>query len=81
MRTFGQFELIGFHLDHFVDGKYVGSIKFEETEETQFGYHSRKYQVAEEDLIIPKGKNESKIKKGTKYYTELQALCGKRVEC
>jgi hypothetical protein len=77
--TFGQFELKGFDVDYFIDGKYMGSMKIEKQDREVFGYYGRKYHVAETDLIINKGRKTSKIKKGTEYYTELQALCGKTI--
>lgn len=79
MKTFGQFELSGYAVDYFQNGKYLGSINTEEKDRDVFGYSGRKYHTAEEDLIIPKGRKTSKIKKGSNYYTELQAICGKMI--
>lgn len=81
-RTFGQFELHGYHIDHFLNGKYVGSIKVENYNGKDFGYASRKYLTAEEDFEVTRSNGKTfKIKRGFNYYTEVQAICGKRIEC
>lgn len=76
MRTFGDFELIGFHIDHYQDGRFMGSLKVEDADRELFGYQSRQYEIAEKDITLKKDKT---IKKGTSYYTELIPLCGKVV--
>ena len=81
MRTFGQFELIGFHVDYHINGKYVGSITLEDADREVCGYNGRIYLTADEDFTVSKGRKITKIKKGQKYFTELQALCGRRIEC
>ena len=77
--VFSGFELMGYHVDYFVDGKYMGSIKLLEKDREDFGYSGRQYHTASENFEVKKGKNISKIKKGIKYYTELQAVCGKKI--
>lgn len=81
MKTFGQFELLGYHVDFHIDGKYIGSVRIETADRLICGYNGRLYFTADEDFYVSKGKKITKIKKGQKYFTELQALCGKRIEC
>lgn len=79
IKNHGPFELIGYHVDYFIDGKYQGSIKRDSPDRLEFGYNGRKHEIAEETIEIQKGRKTIKIKKGQKYYTELQALCGKTI--
>lgn len=71
------FENIGYHIDYYVEKKYMGSIKLKSPDRDIFGYHGRKVEVAVEDLILGK----KKIKKGQTYTTELIPLCGKMIKC
>ena len=74
MRNYGCFELHGYHIDHFQDGKFLGSIKIDEPDRDSYGYLSRKYELATKEIRFSKNKV---IRKGTTYYTELVPICGK----
>lgn len=81
MKTFNNFEVLGYDVDYFIDGKYVGSIRLQEPDRKDFGYQGRAYSTAEEDFTVKKnGGKVAKIKSGQKYYTELQVICGRRIE-
>lgn len=73
MRKFGNFELHGYHIDYYQDGKFLGNIRLEDPDRDKTGYESRIYSVATEDIKIGK----KIIKKGSKFYTELTPICGK----
>ena len=68
-----KFENIGYYLYYMIDNKYIGSIVIEKPDRKQFGYYGRKHHTATKDIII---KNK-KIKKGQRYTTYLNQLCGK----
>lgn len=76
LEMFGSFELIGYHVDYYQDGEYMGSIEIDEPDRDSFGYQSRKYENATVNIKLKKDKV---IRKGTMYYTELIPLCGKVV--
>ena len=71
-----QFEIIGYHVDYYVNKKYIGSIKVEEKDREVFGYQGRDHFLIENDLVFKK----KKIKKGTLVTTELIPLCGKMLK-
>lgn len=75
-KTYGCFELNGYEIDYFQDGRYLGSIRIEEPDRDTCGYQSRRYEIADRDIKFKKNKV---IKKGTRYYTELIPICGKVV--
>ena len=68
-----EFDIFGYHVDYFVDKKFIGSIKIQEKDRENVGYAGRKQGVAEHDIVLGK----KKIKKGTAFYTELFPLCGR----
>jgi len=70
------FEHIGYHIDYYLDKKYLGSIKVESKDREVFGYEGRTEIVLENDLKLKK----KTIKKGTKVITELIPLCGKLIK-
>jgi hypothetical protein len=72
-----HFENIGYHVDYYVEKKYIGSIKLESPDRDIFGHYGRKVEVAVEDLTFGK----KKIKKGQTFTTELIPLCGKMIKC
>ena len=72
-----KFEHIGWHLDYYVNKKYIGSVDISEPDRNVFGYMGRRESVLAEDLILLNGK---KIKAGTQVRTELIPLCGKAVK-
>jgi hypothetical protein len=82
MKTFNNFEVLGYDVDHFIDGKYIGSITLQEPDRKDYGYQGRQYHTADQVIILKKnGGKVAKIKPGQKFYTELQVVCGKRIEC
>jgi hypothetical protein len=71
------FEHLGYSLEYYVDGKYIGSIKTDQ-KPTSFGYDSRQYYIAENSFQLTNAMGKVKtIKKGSRYYTEAIRLCGK----
>jgi hypothetical protein len=72
-----KFEHLGYHLDFYIDKKYVGSCKCDHKDREVFGYGGRKTEVMNEDVIL---KNNKLIKKGTEVITELIPLCGKLIK-
>ncbi len=70
-----MFEHIGYHIEYYLDKKYLGSVKSEKDREV-FGYRGRTEIVLESDLKLKK----KTIKKGTKVVTELVPLCGKLIK-
>lgn len=68
-----QFKNIGYHVDYYSNGKYIGSIKLTEKDREEVGYNGRIYHTATENIILGK----KTIKKGESYYTELIPLCGR----
>jgi hypothetical protein len=71
-----QFEHLGFHIDHFVKGKYIGALKVETNPGPTTGYHSTKLLTAAADIKIGK----KIIKKGTEYKTIVWPLCGRIIK-
>ena len=70
-----KFEDLGFHIDYFLENKYLVSIKSEKNihPNEKIGYASTEFHKADTDIIIGK----KKIKKGTEYKTIIWPLCGK----
>lgn len=67
-----HFEHIGYSMDFYFDGKYVGSRNCDKDREV-YGYEGRKRIVIDEEIILRK----KKYKAGTEFVTELYPLCGK----
>jgi hypothetical protein len=76
MKTYGDFELVGYHVDYYQDGKFMGSVRIEKKDRPTCGYQSRILETANQNITIKKNKT---IRKGTEFYTELIPLCGKVV--
>lgn len=74
-----KFEIIGYQIDFYSEGKYLGVKNLEKKDRNDFGYAGRKYHTAEDNFEVKRGRNTTKIKKGTKYYTELNTICGKSI--
>ena len=70
-----EFELIGYTVSYYSNGKYVGSLPISEPDRSDLGYYGRREEVLEQDVIIGK----KKLKKGTLVKTELQKICGRLV--
>lgn len=71
-----QFENKGYFLEYLVDGKYIGATLLEKPDREEVGYYGRVDAIAEENIKLS---NNKVIKKGTKYYTRMYPLCGKRI--
>lgn len=67
-----HFEHLGYSLDFYFNGKYVGSKNWNKDREV-YGYEGRKVLVIEEEIIL----RNKKYKAGTEFVTELYPLCGK----
>jgi hypothetical protein len=69
------FEEKGFFLEYMVDGKCIGTTLIDEPDREEVGYYGRIDAVATESFKVGK----KIIKKGTKYYTRMYPLCGKKI--
>lgn len=71
------FEHLGYSIEYYVDGKYIGSRKTD-TNPIIFGYSSRQHFIADSTFTLTNAMGKVKtIKKGSRYYTEAIQLCGK----
>ncbi len=68
-----EFNIIGFHKDIYLNGKFYGSIKMNEADRETMGYMGRRVEVLDQDF---KNKNK-KIKAGTEVVSECVPLCGR----
>jgi len=75
MNYYNPFEDMGYFLEYLVDGKLIGTQLLEKPDREHVGYHGRIDAIAETDIILQRNKV---VKKGTKYYTRMYPLCGKR---
>jgi hypothetical protein len=73
--TSNRFEILGFFKNYWVGNKLMGSIKLEKPDRKQLGLAGKKTEELTADLYLPDSKRT--IKKGTKVWTELNALYGK----
>ena len=74
------FEQIGFIKEFYVNSKFIGFLKIEESDRgTSYGYDCRKEEILTEDIFIPKGlkKETKKIKAGTTVMTIVYPMNGK----
>ena len=69
------FEIIGYSIDYYIRGKYIGSIKNDKPDRDVMGYHGRKTFKLLSDIILKK----KKYKIGTEVTTECIVLCGKYI--
>lgn len=77
LRSNVRFEHIGYHIDYYVSGQFIGSCRFEGEPDRIGGYEGRRVETLEEDVITLNGRL---IKKGTEATTELIPLCGKLIK-
>jgi len=70
------FNILGYYLEFFVDGKFKGTTILEEPDRDLVGYYSRQDSIAEGLIVLDNG---NKINKGIRYYTRMYPLCGKRL--
>ncbi|HPJ66067.1 MAG TPA: hypothetical protein PK243_11140 [Flexilinea sp.] len=45
-----EFETVGYSIDYAVDGKYIGSVRIDEPDRENFGYHGRKTETLTEEV-------------------------------
>ena len=50
------FEIIGYSIDYYIRGKYIGSIKNDKPDRDVMGYHGRKTFKLLSDIILKKKK-------------------------
>lgn len=68
------FEIVGYSVDYYVDGKFKGSRNIDNPDRSVFGYHGRKTRELKWDVVL---KNKRVIKAGTTVVTELNQINGK----
>ncbi len=68
------FEIIGYSVDYYVDGKFKGSTNLEKPDREEMGYVGRKRFTLSTDMTL---KNRKVIKAGTEVVTELNQINGK----
>lgn len=71
-----EFEVLGYSKDIWFDGKYYGSIRMDEKDREQIGYHGRRFETLESNLKI---KNKRIIKAGSEVMTEIFPINGKLI--
>lgn len=73
-----EFKTIGYFLEYFVNGKYIGSksTHIEDDTNVVIGYAGKQTHIAQEDIVLDRNK---KVKKGQTYHTYLQRLQGKYI--
>jgi len=69
-----QFDIIGYTLDYYVDGKYMGNINTNKRDRDTLSWFGRTTTTLECDVVL---NNKKRVKKGTIVTTELNPLCGK----
>jgi hypothetical protein len=69
------FKQEGYFLEYMVDGKCIGTTLIDKPDREEVGYYGRIDAVANENIKLGK----KIIKKGTKYYTRMYPLCGKKI--
>lgn len=72
-----DFEEIGFSIDYFVNGKYVGYQVVAKADREIYGYGGRIKSTIEKEIVF---RNKKKIKAGTEVITECFPLNGKLLE-
>ena len=73
MNMSNTFEIIGYNIDYYLRGKYVGTMKRMTPDRETMGYTGRKTTIADKDIMLKK----RMYKKGTEFTTECIPLCGK----
>jgi len=68
-----NFEIVGYNIDVYYNGKYFGYMKTSEPDREKMGYYGRKKTILSEDFIFKK----KKLKAGTEVITECIPICGK----
>jgi hypothetical protein len=66
----------GYFLEYYVNGKFIGTKLIDEPDRQEIGYYSKIDSVAEQNIVL---QSKKIIKQGTKYYTRMYPLCGKKI--
>lgn len=69
-----KYEQLGYYLDFFQAGKFVGSMVLQEPDRKEVGYYSKKIAVSDFTFKLDNGK---KIQAGLEYHTYMYPLCGR----
>ena len=72
-----KFHIHGFTLDYYVERKFIGSTKVDESDRDTYGYAGRKIEILSNDVICT---NNKRIKAGTEVITECSPICGRAKE-
>ena len=70
------FKDIGYFLEYYVEGKFIGTNLIDQPDREEIGYYSRIDSVADQDIKL---QSKKVIKKGTKYYTRVYPMCGEKI--
>ena len=70
------FKDISYFLEYYVDGKFIGTTLLDEPDREEIGYYSRQDAVAVQNIQL---QSKKIIKQGTKYYTRMYPLCGRKI--
>lgn len=72
------FEHHGYHIDYWVNSKYVGSIKTDTPDRSDMGYTGRKtFTLANQITVNKNGGKDITLPAGVQVTTELIPICGK----
>jgi len=69
------FEIVGYRIDYYIRGKYIGSERTDKPDRDVMGYQGRTTFNLPADIILKK----KKYKMGTEVTTECMILCGKYI--
>ena len=67
------FELLGWHVDYYINRKFIGSKLVPKPDRERYGYEGRVQKELKEDIVL----RNKKYKKGTLVVTECVPLCGR----
>ena len=72
------FEVFGYHVDYYVNSRYIGHIKIDQPDRDHLGYSGRKQYVLVEPIQVTTSKGKTTILPiGINVTTECIPLCGK----
>ena len=74
MKVEDKFEVHGYTLDYYVNRKYMGNMRIDQADRTDYGYGGRKTETLLDTIVLSNGK---KIKQGTEVITECSPICGR----
>lgn len=73
----GEFEVIGYYKDIYLNGKYHGSINIDELDREQIGWNGKRTEITTEEIRI---KNKKIIRIGTRIDTMVYPLNGRVIK-